>query len=985
MRKNLNLLSAIIALCMIISTVIIVPASADVSGGLFVYEPFGETRTDARVYVGSHANYGGSSTATSKVRINPVSDVPGISSAMYIGGNGPSIEVTIPDVYHHSSANAFEMEGPNATLNIEFDACIDLRNAIDDGTFTWVVGNKDKIKKTPQSANAFTISPTKEGEIKTTTGGGSLGGSTGFNYGNGVWHRYKIQLYLTNETGAVNKWGLYADGVKIVNARDYSNKVDAINRIRFYITNGNDVPVTSSYMAFSNLSVYKTNGTNPDFSTTDLVLALRKVTPKMSNYRAEGAGTSQLAALETALSNANAVLSTAYTQLNQENINNAATALNTAAAEMDDYLENRYPAGGYQFNQKFDDKTGRAIDVFDIGYAKSVEMNQPKTTLWVCDNLEGITVFKGTNSGTAYDGTWNYENEGPNATLIVEYDLKFDNLSTSGSAFTITITDKEAATALGTYCPITFTPSAYVNIQDGKWYRFRHEIYATNATSGQRARMSLWVNGVSILSNVQFGTYHGTGKETTTSSLWKFPKPDALRFEKSAGNKNGLTFSYDNVSVYKSNVNAAPTVNDGALVHAIREWEEYVKLTGDTTVAAALTSAKAEYNNANRTQASIDSALAALLSATANLEDSERPFVIETFEYADAENNKAYLPSENGKVTGVYVSKNGKYSKDAKMFAAIYSGDMLKSIAAATISSAMELGTTDIIPVTLDLPDDLTDVSVKAFIFDSSDNIKPLSKVKAEAKPQSTDGITVYLAGASITQTYTDADYPQAGWGQMLPNYLDNTVTVSNHAIGGRSTKSFINEGRLNTILNSIKAGDYLFISFAHNDQKTETSRATEPNTTYKEYLYKYISGAREKGAIPVLVTPATRRMFSSNESIGFYGVANMGAYPAAMREVAERYGVPCVDLFAEWAALMENEGSVGSRDYYLILEKNDPRFDQTKLSASGYANGVSDNTHFQEYGADVAAGIIADKLSEINIPLARHVVEGHVPVKPGN
>ncbi|MEP7002321.1 MAG: rhamnogalacturonan acetylesterase, partial [bacterium] len=139
--------------------------------------------------------------------------------------------------------------------------------------------------------------------------------------------------------------------------------------------------------------------------------------------------------------------------------------------------------------------------------------------------------------------------------------------------------------------------------------------------------------------------------------------------------------------------------------------------------------------------------------------------------------------------------------------------------------------------------------------------------------------ITVFLAGNSTV--VDQASEPWAAWGQMIPRFFKpGTVVIANHAESGETLKAFIGEHRLAKVLSTIKRGDYLFIEFAHNDQKPG-STYLEPFTTYKEYLKRYITEARSRGATPVLVTSMHRRQFDSSGVI----VNTLGDYPEAVRQ----------------------------------------------------------------------------------------------------
>jgi lysophospholipase L1-like esterase len=211
--------------------------------------------------------------------------------------------------------------------------------------------------------------------------------------------------------------------------------------------------------------------------------------------------------------------------------------------------------------------------------------------------------------------------------------------------------------------------------------------------------------------------------------------------------------------------------------------------------------------------------------------------------------------------------------------------------------------------------------------------------------------VHVYIAGDSTASTYVSSLAPRAGWGQALPVFLTSNAVAVNVAKSGASSKSFIDLGRLDHILALLKRGDYLLISFGHNDEKIDDpTRYTEPSTTYKSYLSQYIDKSRAKGAIPILITPVERRHFTSAGVIS----PSHGAYPAAMRELAAAKGVPLIDLTASSTALWNRAGVEGTKKYFLILAAG---------QYPNYPNGIQDNTHFQAFGAIEVARLVATAL----------------------
>ncbi|MCX5364575.1 rhamnogalacturonan acetylesterase [Streptomyces sp. NBC_00124] len=201
---------------------------------------------------------------------------------------------------------------------------------------------------------------------------------------------------------------------------------------------------------------------------------------------------------------------------------------------------------------------------------------------------------------------------------------------------------------------------------------------------------------------------------------------------------------------------------------------------------------------------------------------------------------------------------------------------------------------------------------------------------------------TLYIAGDSTAaQKYADAA-PETGWGMALPFFLHKDRPVSNHAVNGRSSKSFVDEGRLDVILGAIQPGDFLLIQFAHNDEKSaDPTRYTEPWTTYQDYLRLYIDGARARGARPVLATSVERRKFDTAGN----AVPTHGDYPASMRALAEEERVALLDIQALSLALWQKLGVEETKTYF------------------NWTATEQDNTHFNPPGAIAVARLVAQEL----------------------
>lgn len=212
----------------------------------------------------------------------------------------------------------------------------------------------------------------------------------------------------------------------------------------------------------------------------------------------------------------------------------------------------------------------------------------------------------------------------------------------------------------------------------------------------------------------------------------------------------------------------------------------------------------------------------------------------------------------------------------------------------------------------------------------------------------------IFWAGDSTVQTNDITTYPQTGIGQVFSLYLKEEYTVCNHAKNGRSTKSFMDEGRLAQIDAKIGEGDFLFIQFGHNDEKDQDpARYTVPGATFDENLRVFINVARKHGAHPVLITPLERRCFEDN---GMLGEGAHGPYVEAIKNVAVAEDVPLIDLHAKSRKVMIEVGADKTVEWFMNIEPN---------TYASCPEGKKDNTHLKYAGAVTFAGLVAEGLKE--------------------
>ncbi|MFG6685786.1 rhamnogalacturonan acetylesterase [Mariniflexile sp. HNIBRBA6329] len=211
---------------------------------------------------------------------------------------------------------------------------------------------------------------------------------------------------------------------------------------------------------------------------------------------------------------------------------------------------------------------------------------------------------------------------------------------------------------------------------------------------------------------------------------------------------------------------------------------------------------------------------------------------------------------------------------------------------------------------------------------------------------------TIYMIGDSTMANKKDPETnPEHGWGQVLQQYLKENAVVDNRAVNGRSSRSFIGEGRWDSILKTLKKGDYVFIQFGHNDQKFKSpDRYTNPHVTYRHNLIKFVEETKAKGATPVLFSSIVRRNFNEHGTL----IDTHGEYPVETRLVALEYHVPFIDLQYFTEHLEESYGVEGSKKLHLHFEPGEEPF---------YKEGKHDDTHLSKLGANEIAKLAVAEL----------------------
>lgn len=219
---------------------------------------------------------------------------------------------------------------------------------------------------------------------------------------------------------------------------------------------------------------------------------------------------------------------------------------------------------------------------------------------------------------------------------------------------------------------------------------------------------------------------------------------------------------------------------------------------------------------------------------------------------------------------------------------------------------------------------------------------------------------TIYTIGDStMADKIKPNENPETGWCQVLPSFFDlNQVAIDNRAVNGRSTKSFIKEKRWDSVYNSLQPGDYVFIQFGHNDAKVaDSTRYTNPHTSYRHNLIRFVTETRAKGAIPILFSSIARRNFNEQGVL----IGTHGEYPLEVRLVAQEYQVPFIDLEYFSEQLEQSYGVEKSKELHLFFKAGEHPY---------YPEGKSDDTHLSRKGATEIATIAVRELKKLNLEL---------------
>lgn len=215
--------------------------------------------------------------------------------------------------------------------------------------------------------------------------------------------------------------------------------------------------------------------------------------------------------------------------------------------------------------------------------------------------------------------------------------------------------------------------------------------------------------------------------------------------------------------------------------------------------------------------------------------------------------------------------------------------------------------------------------------------------------------VRIFMAGDSTMADKEQRAYPETGWGQVLPSYFEDDVIIENHARNGRSTRTFISEGRWDFMMNRVQKGDFVVVQFGHNDQSKNKADRYTTEEDFRRNFERFVDDIRAKGATPILCTPVERRKFDKDSNF----VDQHGNYPNIIRSVAREKQSIFIDMQHTSMDFLIAAGNENSKQYFLHIDAGE---------SEKYPDGKTDNTHFKPVGAMAMAGLFTEAIKEQNI-----------------
>ena len=796
-------------------------------------------------------------------------------------------------------------------------------------------------------------------------------------------NRIKLVMQLTGENGekvqkvtqiCVNGKNLISEPLEFLNCRtdgttyDSSKgwidgtiyngtKKDSVQVDKLYFNPGRSIAKDDNVLYIDNLSIYKYNLKNPG-----------DVSPVRDD----------------------AALKLAIEQKESEAVSIVQGRFSSIKAEFDALLA--------EMKAAYEDKTAGGAEVNRL-IAKAGEMTEKMKSLnhelVFEENFEGYT--EDVSEETAYDtgkalkvtGSKYIElpktyigdataQHGKNLWTMTEFDLKTENIA-DGFYPSITWTGKNDGdnTASKVVNSITLyknfvrlaydngnggnNVSIYKKLNDGEWNRIRLVTQLTDENGGYVGlNKKLYVNGDNLLSVTAdvpgSKLCSGAADAGYIDSFNIYAKGDST------------TLYIDNLKVTRFYEEDLEDVNYGQLLTSIRKGEKALSgaepgknITAEIygAYSAALEKAKGIYD-AKPALSETEIANDELCRAYSKLIFADKAYEIGAVSFADKNGEDTSYITPGGKITTVKAIKNAEYNKQGLLILALYKNDgtLIDAKAADEVFGGLGAGEEKTVNFDMALPEDVEGVYAKVMLLDNKENLMPLTKAFV---PGNTEKRTVFVAGDSIVQTYDDSIYPRQGWGKYAVSYLNENIGANNLAVSGYTTRTFVGFGKFEKIENDIKEGDVIYVSFMANDSsKGSIKRVNEYD--YKNMLRLYADTAKKNGAEIIFITsPAVLPYDASTQTVGYNG------YTELMKEVAEEYNAPFIDIWQKTIDLQIEKGRayVEAGMHINNMDVLKANFTEKEINESKFNS--TDKTHISEWGAKKVASWITGELKNTN------------------
>lgn len=903
---------------------------------------------------------------------------PTLGNMLEMSRNGDLSKSAYPRVSFNFNLETGEhaalTDGKNAFAEIEFDINIDKRGSQNTAIF---------LKDTVNSVNVFSLLIGNSGELFYGYDDNAKNNPElvqvpldGFHYDFTKTNRIKFVIQTTDERGVAIQMvnGIYLNGenmlpapVKFTNVSSTSTceftDSSYINRLFFSPSKIEAVDDYKLYIDNIKINKYKLKNANdpsPVRDTYPLVAAIRK---KVNEKSIAEASPERYASVMDSIVSSIAQLTSLY--------NNPSASDSDIAAALQVAEQVTAAMNSCNIFVIADENFENSSGIISGGEIVSDNTYQVGKALKVTSSASGS--FNKTYLFDNENQSYSASQHGANVYVMTEFEVKTEGFVRNSNAVLnvkmqgadnsdVNVINLAGGDKPSINLKIPGGYKRYNALEDGKWYTIRLVTSITGADKAAvKKNVKLYIDGNNLLSL----TNTDAGEDIIASE-------SAMYYDKILFDVTGGTAYIDNINVIRFYGSESEPVNYAQLLASIRKGDNKISraivgnnVTADiyNTFVNALTEAKAVYER-NATLSEVEVANDILCQAYSKFLFKDESVNIGAVYFADIEGNEVPYLVNKGVITGVSLTKKAEYGYLGSLIVALYNrhNELVNVEVVPNVLMSMAVNERKIVPFNLSLPDDVTDHIVKVMLFNTMEDISPITKSYVPTN----ESATIYIAGDSIVQSYGDDIYPRDGWGKYVGNFYNN-VNVVNLAVSGYTTRMFIDEQKMKIVEENIKPGDYLMVSFMANDNTVGSIKRVD-RYDYKNLLRYYSDVASRHGAQVVFVTSPARLSTTNSGSYG--GGYGNGYYPQLMRDVAAEVGAHLIDLYQKRIDLQTEKGYnyVESAMYLCNIDTLKLNFTDKEIKESKFES--TDKTHLSIWGAKKCASWVAEEMKNVDCGL---------------